>query len=96
MYEHSVGALIQLGLATFHKLNAKILWCPSEMLDKVVDGQGLERQKSASSQSLEAGAGGAGGDWRDRLRAVDLQNQRESIAWQENSATNELEVELFM
>ena len=86
--------MIQLGLATFHKLNAKILWCPSEMLDKVVDGQGLERQKSVSSQSLEGGW--AGGDWRDRLRAVDLQNQWESIAWWENSATNELEVELFM
>lgn len=93
MYEHSVGALIQLGLATSHKLHAKILWCPSEMLDKVVDGQGLERQKCVSSQKSSRGAGR---DWRDRLRALDLQTQQESIARWENSATYESEVDLFM
>lgn len=46
-----------------------------------------------SSQSLEEGAGR---EWIDRLRVVDLQNQWESIAWWEHSATNELDVELFM
>lgn len=93
MYEHSVGALIQLGLATFHKLNAKILQCPSEMLDKVVGREGLERHKYVSSQSLEEGVGG---EWIDRLKVVGLQNQWESIAWWERSATNELEAELVM
>lgn len=83
MYEHSVWALISLVLVTFHKLNAKVLWCHSEMLDKVVDGEGLKRQKYVSSQSLE---GGAEGEWIDRLRAVDLQNQWESIAWWEQPA----------
>lgn len=59
MYELSVGALIQLGLVTFHKLNAKILQRPSEMLDKVMDREGLERQKYVSSQSLEEGTEGS-------------------------------------
>lgn len=53
-----MGALIQLGLATFHQLNANILQRPSEMLDKVVDREGLEKQKYVSNQSLEERAGG--------------------------------------
>lgn len=85
--------MIQLGLVTFHKLNAKTLQCPSEMLDKVVGREGLERHKYVSSQSLEEGVGG---EWIGRLRVVDLQNQWESIAWWGHSATSEVEVELFV
>lgn len=95
MYEHSVGAPIQLGLATFHKLNAKILWCPSEILDEVVDGEGLERQKCMSGQSLGGGQARRG---QTRLRAVDLQNQWENVAClgAASSSADELEVEFFM
>lgn len=49
-----MGTLIQLGLAAFHKLNAKILPCLSEMLDNVVDGEGF-RETEVCVESKSCG-----------------------------------------
>lgn len=49
-----MGALIQVGLAAFHKSNAKILPCLSEMLDKVVGGEGF-RETEVRVESASCG-----------------------------------------